>query len=127
MTTLSESARNAACDATVLLIDQGFNGFAPRLVLRTAGEQEVASLDLSFPAFNSAVSGVATANPITSDTNAVGGLATIFTIEDLDGNEVLRGTVSGPGGGGDIELSGGNNITAGATVDITSLTHTQPA
>lgn len=127
MTTLSTAARNAACNATVDLIDVGTTNPTGQLVYRTAGDVEVATLTFSNPAYGDAVAGVATANAITSDTSATGGVITKATAEDRDGNIIFTLTVTDVGGGGDIEIAGGTTIGAGATVSCDSLTHTQPA
>jgi hypothetical protein len=122
MATLSTSARNAACDAVVDLIDAGAGAGA--LIFRTSGDAEVATLTFSDPAFGNASSGVATANSITSDTSATGGTTTKATLEDSDANVVLTATVSTSGA--DINLSS-TSIGSGDTVSISSLTVTMPA
>ncbi len=87
----------------------------------------LATLNFANPAFATAASGTITANAIASDTNAANtGTAANFRIRDRDNAEVLRGTVSATGGGGDIQLSS-TAITAGDTVSITSLTYTASA
>jgi len=127
MTTLTTAARNAACNAVVDLLDIGATNPQGQAVFRTAANAAVATLALSNPAYGAAATGVATASAITSDTNAAGGTTTHLTMEDRNAAEVFQLTVTGTGGGGDIELSGGTVVTAGTTVSITSLTHTQPA
>lgn len=125
--TLTAAAQNAACDAVVDLIDAGSTDASGDLVYQTAGDAEVATCVMSNPAFGAASAGTATANAITDDTNATGGTTTKFSMQDRDNTEVYEGSVTGTGGGGDIELSGGTVIGAGSTVSTSSLTHTQPA
>jgi hypothetical protein len=122
MATLSTAARNAACNAIVDLIDAGSG--AGRLVFRTSGAAEVATLTFSDPAFGGASTGVATASAITSDTSATGGTVTNATLEDSDANTVLTATVSTSGA--DINLTS-TTIAASETVSVSSLTVTVPA
>lgn len=123
--TLTATARNAACNAIVDLVDAGAG--AGTLVLYLAnGSTEVATLTFSDPAFGNASTGVATASAITSDTSATGNVsaATVAKFLDSDATEVLSCSVGI--GTGDIQLSN-NVIAAGETVAITALTVTVPA
>lgn len=123
--TLTTAARNAACNAIVDLVDAGAG--AGTLEFQTSGGVEVATLTFSDPAFGNAATGVATASAITSDTSATGGVTTKALLKDSDGTEVMQGSVTASGGGGDITLAGGTTIGAGATVAVSSLTVTVPA
>lgn len=68
--------------------------------------------------------GLATADAITSDTDATGGgVAAKALIKDSNGTEVFTCRVSGEGGGGDIEMNSAV-ISPGQTVSLTSLTYT---
>jgi hypothetical protein len=98
---------------------------AGNLVFLTSADAEVATLALSDPAgtVSSDGTGVLTFSAISDDTNATGGTAEKFVLQDSDGNEVFRGTVTSTGGGGDIELDN-NVISAGATVSMSSLSYT---
>lgn len=118
--TLETTARNAACDAVVDLLDGGTVEF------QTSGDAEVATLTLGTPAFGAAAVGVATANAITSDTNATGGTITKAVFKTSGAAAVFTATVTVTSGGGDIELSS-VVIGAGDTVALSSYTHTQPA
>lgn len=126
--TLQTSARNAACDAIVDLVDAGAGAgtleFKTSGGTSTQGNGEVATLTFSDPAFGSASTGVATASAITSDTNATGGTTTQAYFYDSNGNPVLACSVGTSGS--DINLSN-NVVVAGETVAITSLTVTVPA
>lgn len=122
MATLSTAARNAACDAIVDLCDAGAG--AGKLVIRTSGDVEVATLTLSDPAFGAAATGVATASAITSDASATGGTAAKFTLEDDSANAIITGTVGTSGA--ELNLSS-TTIGAGATVAVSSFTVTVPA
>jgi len=123
--THATAARNAAANAVVDLLDAGVTDANGDLVIMTSADVAVATLALTNPAFGNAAAGVATANAISDDTNAAGGTAALFKLQDRDNVEVVRGTVTATGGGGDIELSS-TNISAGDTVSISSLTYTAP-
>lgn len=118
--TLETIARNAACDATVGLLDGG------TLELLTSADAVVATHTLGTPAFGAAANGVATANAIADDTNTAAGTITKFSAKTSGGAAVFTGTATVTGGGGDIELTS-DTLAAGETSSITSLTHTQPA
>ena len=51
MPTLSTAARNAACDGVVDLLDVGTTNANARAIFRTSGDVEVATLNMSNPAF----------------------------------------------------------------------------
>ncbi|MFA5712416.1 hypothetical protein [Mycolicibacterium sp.] len=121
--THSTAVRNAATNAVVDLLDAGSADANGDLVFMTSGDAEVATLGLSATAFGAASSGTATANSIANDTSATGGTAALFKLQDKDNTEVLRGTVTASGAGGDIELSS-TGIGAGDTVSVSSLTYT---
>jgi len=122
--THSTAVRNGLADYTVDQIDLGVTDVTGDLVIMTSGDVEVATLTwTATPAFGAAASGTATMNAINDDTNATGGTAALFKFVDRDNVEVVRGTVTATGGGGDIELSS-VTIGAGDTVSITSLTYT---
>jgi len=124
--TLATAARNAACNGIVDLIDVGSTDLNGDLVIMTSGDVEVATLAMSATAFGAAAIGVATAATIADDTNATGGTAALFKLQDRNNAEILRGTVTVTAGGGDIELS---SVVIGATdtVTVSSLTVTVPA
>ena len=119
---LETSARNAACDAVVDLIDAGAG--AGTLVFQTTGDVEVATLTFSDPAFGAAATGVATASAITSDTNATGGTIAQASAFDSNAAKVLEMTCGTSGA--EINLS---SLVIGAsdTVSCSSLTITCPA
>jgi hypothetical protein len=122
MATLSTAGRNAACNAVVDLLDAGSG--AGKLVFRTSGDVEVATLTFSDPAFGNAATGVATASAITADSSATGGTITKATLEDSDANIVL--TVTSNTSTGEIVLTSAT-IAATETVACSSLTVTMPA
>lgn len=117
------SIRNALADYVVDQID--VNTPPGKLVLQTAGAASVASLTFANPAFGSATGGTATANAIASDTNAVGGTIAKGEMRQGGATPVVLFSVTATGGGGDIEMNS-VVVSAGQTVQITSLTYSGP-
>lgn len=122
--THSATARNAATDAVTALIGAGGS-----LVFRITGSTvsapstAVATLPLSTPtAFGASSSGTATANAISSDTNAAGGTVAFATLQTSGGAVVIQCSVAASAS--DINMSPNVIIVAGSTVTCTSLTYT---
>lgn len=122
MATLEASARNAAANAVVDLIDAGAG--AGTLVPETSADADVATLTFSDPAFGNATGGVATANSITSDTNATGGTIAQVSFYDSNSVKVLEATAATSGA--DFTFSS-LTVGNGDTVSVSSVTVTQPA
>lgn len=122
MPTLETSARNAACDGIVDLIDAGAG--AGTLVFETSGDVEVATLTFSDPAFGAAATGVATASPITADSSATGGTVAQASAYDSNSAKVIEFTVATSGA--DINISS-TAVTATESVSCDPLTVTMPA
>ena len=116
------SIRTILADAVVDSIDDGATaGF---LIFQTSGAAEVAKLTFNDPAFGAASGPTATANAITSDTNAAGGTTDRFICQDSD--LVAKGFAGNVlTSGGDINLSS-LVIAATDTVSMSSLTYTAP-
>lgn len=114
--------RNTLGDAAVDSIDVGSTDANGDIVYQTSGDVEVATLGFSATAFGASAIGIATANAVSSDTNATGGIAAKFKFQDRDNVQKISGSITATGGGGDIEIS---NVTigAGVTVSISSLTY----
>ena len=119
------AVRNGLADYVVDAIDGDTGDANGDLVIMTSGDVEVATLAFSDPAFGTAATGTATANAISDDTNATGGTAALFKVQDKANNEVFRGSVTNTGGGGDLQLSS-VSIGNGDTVSVTSFTYTAP-
>ena len=123
--THSTAARNAATDAVTALI-----GASGNLVFRispstvAAPGTAVATLPLSATAFGAASSGTATANAITSDTNATGNASPVAfaTLQTSGGTVVIQCAVAASGS--DINMTNGLVVAAGDTVSCSSLTYT---
>jgi hypothetical protein len=125
-TTHSTAARNAATDAVTALI-----GTSGNLKFRLSGSVSspgtaVSTLPLSATAFGASSAGTATANAITSDTNATGNASPVAnaTLETSGGTVVVHMDVFSSAGSDRIVMTGGLTVGAGDTVTCTSLTYT---
>src|ERR1017187_3549225 len=94
-----------------------------KLVMQTAAAATVATLTFANPAFGAAAAGVATANPIVSDTAAVGGTIAKAELRNAAGTPKVLCSVTAGGGGGDIQLSS-VVVSALQTVSMSALTYT---
>jgi hypothetical protein len=94
-----------------------------KLVMQTAAAATVATLTFANPAFGAAAAGVATANPIVSDTAAVGGTIAKAELRNAAGTPKVLCSVTANGGGGDIQLSS-VVVSALQTVSMSALTYT---
>ena len=114
----------AATDAVTALI-----GASGNLVFRLSGSASapgtaVATCPLSATAFGAAnASGVATANAISSDTNATGNASPVATatLETSGGTVVIHCEVAASGS--DIDFTNGLTVANGDTVAVSSLTY----
>ena len=97
-----------------------------KIVMQTAGSVAVATLTFANPAFGNSASGVATANAIVADTNAVGGTIAKAELRQGGATPIVLCSVTATGGGGDIQLNS-VVISAGQQVSLTSLTYAAPA
>ena len=132
-TRIATTARNAAADAVVDLLDAGpaagtvqiRTGAQPATPNTAASGTLLATFTLSDPAFGAASSGTATAAAIASTTGVAAGDAGYFRALDSTGAAVLDGSITATGGGGDMTM---NTITVsnGLTITITSWTFTAP-
>jgi hypothetical protein len=129
---LANAVRSLACDAIVDSLDAGAG--AGTIAIRTGAQPTnvgdadtgtlLGTLTCSDPAFGAASNGVATANAITSDTNADNsGTAGHARAKDSDGNIKFDCTCGQ--GTGDISFDN-NVIVAGGTIAISSATVTVP-
>ena len=131
---IATSARNAACDAIVDLVDAGAGaGYceirtgAPPTTPATANSGTLlGTCTMSDPAFGAASTGVATAAAITSDTSAdASGDAGHFRVFDSNNNCIFQGTA---GNAGDTPNMTFDNkaIVATGQIAISSMTVTVP-
>ena len=131
---ISASARNAACDAIVDLIDIGtgisylkiYSGTKPANPGTAVSTQVLlASLAFPNPAFGTSANGFPAAGTITNETNTVDGVATWFRLCDRNGTGIGDGTIGTSGA--DLNFPSGVTFTAGGTVSISSLTISVPS
>ena len=115
-----QAVRDGVCNFVVDQIDEGVP--PGRLVFLTAGGAAVATLTFSTPAFGPAASGVAVANAIASDINAIGGTTTKAEFRNAAGTPKAQCSVTVIGGGGDIQLTD-VDIDVGQTLSISSLAY----
>ncbi len=122
--THSTAARNAATDAVTALI--GASGNLKFRLTGTVGSPgtAVATLPLSATAFGASSTGTATANAITSDTNAAGNASPVATatLETSAGTVVIHCAVAASAS--DVNMTNGLTVAAADTVTCTSLTYT---
>lgn len=124
--------RNAAVDGDTARANNGFlrvyAGSVPANADASLGAATLlGTCGFSATAFGAASSGTATANAISNDSAAdATATATFFRVFESDGTTVVwQGTVSGPGGGGDLILTPAE-VVAGVQIAITALTYSQP-
>lgn len=126
--THSTAARNAMIDAVVDLVDVGTTDATGDLRVLDS-PTEVVIIALNNPAFGAGATGVATLDntgPPSANATAAGAAIDSFEFRDRDNTVIWSGTISGSGGGGDIEATN-TNVANGQQVDLTSYTHTAPA
>lgn len=125
--TLQTSARNAACDAIVDLVD-GSSG-------DTGGDFEfldnpttIVICECADPAFGAAATGAAAlaSTPRTGTATAAGAAVDLFNVRDKGNNDLFSGSVTATSGGGDIEFDN-TNVANGQDVNLNSFTLTVPA
>mgnify|MGYP000034004023 FL=1 len=121
--THSNAALSAATDAVTALI--GASGNLKFRLTGTVGSPgtAVATLPLSATAFPASTAGLATANAITSDTNATGNASAVATatLETSGGTVVIHCAVAASAS--DINMSNGLTVASGDTVSCSSLTY----
>lgn len=137
-TRLPNASQQAAADAVVDQIDLGtgdtegklriYTGTQPADADTAASGTLLVEIDLANPAYGAAnTSGTAalSGTPL-SGTGAADGDAGWFRIVNRDATTVFDGEVTATGGSGELELDN-VSIATGQTVNISSLSYTQPA
>ena len=133
---LATTARNAACDGIVDLIDAGAG--AGTIVIRTGAQPTnpqtaatgttLATLTFTDPAFGAAATGVATASAITSDTSVdatgTAGWARIYDSDGADPGDSVMDMDIGQGSG-TLDFDN-TSFVIGGTAAISSMTVTVP-
>ncbi|MCP4650370.1 MAG: hypothetical protein GY853_09875 [PVC group bacterium] len=111
-------------EKNTLLTQTGEDLSGGTLVLQTEGEVEVATLGLSSDsgnALNTPSSGQATFKAMTQDDAATGGITSQFKMKNSGSTDLISGTVTATGGGGDLTLST-TTIAASGVVDDNTIT-----
>jgi hypothetical protein len=117
--------RNSLADLVVDAIDAGtMNANGDTQIGTTAFGAILATVEFQDPSFGGASGGTATmiGAPLEDSSAVGGGVAAVFRCRDRDDGEVFRGTVTGTGGGGDMELSS-TTINPGDAVRFNSFTY----
>ncbi len=118
--------RNTLADAVDAAINAGTTDTEGDIILK-ASSTEIVTIDFQDPAFGVASAGIITLAGVPLNANAGDtGVVDNFEIRDRDNALVLSGTVTGTGGGGDIEMDN-TSVTSGQNVEITSLTYAASA
>lgn len=126
MPTLETTLRNAIADAIDAAVNTGAG--TAQFKLETSGDVEVAAFDLQNPAFDAGGTGgagviQAQGTPL-SDTNADGGTIAKGSLYDRGSNKLLEAAAATSGQ--EVTVSS-TTVSAGETVNLTSLTITVPA
>ncbi len=124
--THSTTARDAATNAVVDLLDAAGSKLVFRISPSSVGSPGTAAATLTFatPAFGASSSGTATAGAIASDTNAAGNASPVAfaTLQTTGGTIHIHCAVAASGS--DINLTNGLTVASGDTVSCSSLTYT---
>lgn len=116
--------KNEVVDLITGKLNLGSTNPQGRFVFLDSGDVVLASLDLSNPAFAASVNGQAAVNTVTTDTSAdATGTAVSFEFRDRDDAAVWGGSVTGTGGGGDVELTN-VSLAVGDQVALPNYTYT---
>lgn len=134
ITRLSTAARNAAAKAIGDLIDADAGAGTLKLYTGTVpanGDTEptgtlLATVPFSVASYTGPVNGTITFVDPAPIVASAAGAAGCYIVEDASGDNVFSGDVTATGGGGSLELAT-VSLSSGLTVDISSLTYTQPA
>lgn len=126
--THSTATRNAMGDAMGDQVDAGTTDAQGDFVLiESSGPTDLVEINLQNPAFGSPSTGVKPlAGTPLENTASSSGTADTFEIRNRDNAAVIDGTVTGTGGGGDVEIDV-TSISSGQTIELDSLTWTAPS
>lgn len=132
---LSTTARDAAANAVVDLLDVGttnpsgrlliYSGAIPATPQTAATGTLLATVALAAPAAGAPAAGAATITDPAAVTGAAAGTAGYGRFVNRDNAAVMDCDITATGGGGAIELST-TTISVGVTVDMGAITYTQP-
>ena len=132
---LATTARNAAADAIVDLLDVGSTNAAGKIEIRSGAQPAdpqtavtgtlLATVVLANPAAGNATTGTATITDPVSVTGVGDGTATWARFYNRNNTAVMDCDVTATGGGGTITLST-TTISTGVTLDLGAITFTVP-
>lgn len=132
---LATTARNAAANAVVDLLDVGTTNAAGKIEIRSGAQPAdpqtaatgtvLATVVLANPASGDAATGTATITDPAAVTGTAAGTATWARFYDRNNAAVMDCDVTATGGGGAITLST-TTISVGVTVDMGAITYAQP-
>lgn len=122
------TVRNAILDLIDTQVNAGTTDAGADVVLiDSSGPTDLVTFTQSDPAFGAASSAtMALSAPPQTVAAAATGTADTFEIRDRDNTVVQSGTVTGTGGGGDMEIDN-QSIASGQDVTLQSYTLTAPA
>jgi hypothetical protein len=121
----STPLRNAFLSAINTQVAAGTTNSTPRILLKSASNAVLGTLNMSVTPFGTPSNGSMTANAISPDTNSAAGTLASYDLVNRDNVVILSGTITEPGGGGDATTSN-LVITAGSTLTIGTFTLTAP-
>ena len=125
--THTTTIRNGLADYTVDAIDVGTTDATGDVVVQTAADVTLCTINLANAAFGAASSGTATAAGLPKEgTAGATGTAAKFRVRNRDNTEIFQGTVTVTGGGGDMELSS-TSISTNDVIRINTFTYTASA
>ncbi len=120
------AVRNTLANAITTAVDAGA-GTAVMRIEDSTGPTTLVDFNLQDPSYGAAAGGTITLNGTPIGATASGtGTADRFLVLSQGGSEVFRGTVTGSGGGGDIEVDN-PNIVSGQTASLDSHTYSSSA
>jgi hypothetical protein len=106
------------------LLDGGTGDATGDIAFSTSAPATLCICNLANPAFGNSSTGVATANAIAQGTVSTGGTIALALFRNRANTEIFRCAVGTSGS--DINLSS-VVVNTSDTIDVTSLTYTQPA
>lgn len=125
--THSTTARDAATNAVVDLLDGAGSKLVFRISPSSVGSPGTAAATLTFatPAFGASSTGTATATAsITSDTNAAGNASAVAYASLQTSADTIHIHCAVAASASDINMTNGLTVAAGDTVSCSSLTYT---
>lgn len=122
--THASGVRDALADTVVDLVDAGSGNAAGQFAIVDSGvPADLIVFTLQNPAFGAASSGTAAAAGLPIDTSAIAsGTADTCELRDRDLAVILSGTVTGPGGGGDAEITS-TSVQSDQAASLTVLSY----